>query len=170
MARTITDSVDAHVERWLPALPQLDPEVEGVITRMQRLLWLLKQSKVRAWAEQGVTEADVYTVHMVISLELSSKEATPAQLAQECRVTRAGMTGRLDRLEAAGHITREADPQDRRRVIVRVTPAGRAMWETASEVGIRLETEFLATVSPHQRGQLNQLLRVLLSGVEARPD
>ena len=170
MARTITDSVDAHVERWLPALPQLEAEVEGVITRMQRLLWLLKQEKVAAWAQSGVTPADVQTVQTVVALELSSLEATPALLAERCQVTRAGMTSRLDRLEAAGHLTREVDPHDRRRVLVRITPAGRAMWESASETGIRLETEFLSTLSPHQRTQLNQLLRVLLSGVERRRD
>lgn len=170
MARTITDSVDRHVERWLPALPQLDAEVEGVITRMQRLLWLLKQEKTAAWAEMGVTLADVQTVQTVVSLELSSLEATPALMAEKCQVTRAGMTSRLDRLEEAGHVTREVDPNDRRRVLVRITPAGRAMWEAASEIGIRLETEFLATLSAHQRSQLNQLLRVLLSGVEQRLD
>jgi len=169
MAR-ITDSVDQHVERWLPALPQLDAEVEGVVTRMQRLLWLLKRSKVQAWARQGVTDADVQTVHTLVACELSGVEATPALLAEKCQVTRAGMTSRLDRLEAAGHLTRHPDPGDRRRVLVRVTPAGRAMWEAALEVGIRLEAELLDHLSPHQRTQLNQLLRALLSGVEARPD
>lgn len=166
----ITDSVDLHVERWLSALPQLDAEVEGVVTRMQRLLWLLKRSKVQAWAGQGVTDADVQTVHTVIACELSAVEATPALLAEKCQVTRAGMTSRLDRLETAGHLTRHPDPEDRRRVIVRATPAGRAMWEAALEVGIRLEAELLDHLSPHQRAQLNQLLRALLSGVEARPD
>lgn len=166
----ITDSVDLHVERWLSALPQLDAEVEGVVTRMQRLLWLLKRSKVQAWAGQGVTDADVQTVHTLVACELSGVEATPALLAEKCQVTRAGMTSRLDRLETAGHLTRHPDPEDRRRVIVRATPAGRAMWEAALEVGIRLEAELLDHLSPHQRAQLNQLLRALLSGVEARPD
>ena len=34
------------------------------------------------------------------------------------------MTNRLDKLEAAGFIAREPDPDDRRALIVRLTPAG----------------------------------------------
>ena len=167
MARKVSDSVDEHVRRWLPALPGLDPEVEGVVTRMQRLLWRLRQQKAAAWAEQGITPADVVTVQTLVSLEMSSTEATPAVLAEKCQVTRAGMTGRLDRLEDAGHVTRQSDPGDRRRVIVRATPAGRAMWEAASEVSIRLETELLDHLSAPQRHQLNSLLRALLAADEA---
>jgi DNA-binding MarR family transcriptional regulator len=167
MARTVSDSVDSHVQRWLPALPGLDPEVEGVITRMQRLLWLLRRQTAQAWAEQGVTDADVKTVQTLVSFEMSSIEATPAVLAEKCQVTRAGMTSRLDRLEKAGYVTRTADPADRRRVIVEATPAGRAMWEAASAVGIRLETDLLDHLSASQRHQLNSLLRVMLARVEA---
>lgn len=167
MARTLRDSVDAHVERWLPALPQLDAEVEGAVTRMQRLLWLLKRRKEQAWAEQGVTAADVNTIHVLVSLALSGEDAVPAVLAERCRVTRAGMTSRLDRLERSGYVTRTTDPADRRRVIVRLQDSGRTMWEAATEVGIRIETEFLETLSPVQRRQLNSLLRHMLAGIEA---
>lgn len=169
MARALTDSVDFHVEWWQPVLPQLDAEVEGVVTRMERLLSLLKRRKVEAWARQGVTDADVYTVHVLVSLGLSSQEATPALLADKCQVTRAGMTSRLDRLEQAGFVTRTGDLGDRRRVIVQVTGSGRAMWEAAIEVSLRIEADFLATLSPTQRRQLNSLLRHLLAGIEAGP-
>jgi DNA-binding MarR family transcriptional regulator len=38
------------------------------------------------------------------------------------------MTSRLDRLVAAGLVTREVDPTDRRRVLVRPTAKGREAW------------------------------------------
>jgi hypothetical protein len=47
---------------------------------------------------------------------------TPGQLARETKLTTGAVTGVLDRLEEAGYITREHDPEDRRRIIVRPVP------------------------------------------------
>ncbi|WP_329457195.1 MarR family winged helix-turn-helix transcriptional regulator [Streptomyces sp. NBC_01497] len=43
---------------------------------------------------------------------------TAGRLAEENGVTTGAITGVVDRLEAAGHVRREKDPHDRRRVIV----------------------------------------------------
>jgi DNA-binding MarR family transcriptional regulator len=45
--------------------------------------------------------------------------ASPGQLADALSLTTGAITGVVDRLEAAGFVVREADPSDRRRVIVR---------------------------------------------------
>jgi DNA-binding MarR family transcriptional regulator len=44
---------------------------------------------------------------------------TAGELAKRCHITTGGMTGMIDRLERRGFVTREADPNDRRRVLVR---------------------------------------------------
>ena len=44
--------------------------------------------------------------------------ATPGWLAEMTGLTSGAVTGMIDRLERAGYVTREADPQDRRKVIV----------------------------------------------------
>lgn len=44
---------------------------------------------------------------------------TAGELARRCRITTGGMTGMIDRLERRGFVKREADPEDRRRVLVR---------------------------------------------------
>lgn len=48
--------------------------------------------------------------------------ATPGELARRVNLTSGATTRMLDRLLAAGHITRSPDPHDRRRVVV--APAG----------------------------------------------
>jgi DNA-binding MarR family transcriptional regulator len=48
---------------------------------------------------------------------------TPGQLARETKLTTGAVTGILDRLEQAGYVSREHDPDDRRRIIVRPVPA-----------------------------------------------
>ncbi|MFF6779057.1 MarR family winged helix-turn-helix transcriptional regulator [Streptomyces sp. NPDC012637] len=44
------------------------------------------------------------------------------QLAEENGVTTGAITGVIDRLEAAGHVRRDRDPKDRRRVLVTPMP------------------------------------------------
>ncbi len=44
---------------------------------------------------------------------------TAGELAKRCHITTGGMTGMIDRLERRGFVQRDADPNDRRRVLVR---------------------------------------------------
>src|SRR5215207_1386275 len=56
--------------------------------------------------------------------------ATAGELAEVTGLTTGAMTGVIDRLAQAGFVTREADPEDRRRVIVRgVPPHGQSVGE-----------------------------------------
>ncbi|HWC29968.1 MAG TPA: MarR family transcriptional regulator, partial [Dehalococcoidia bacterium] len=51
----------------------------------------------------------------------SDESMTPSELAKVTRLTTGAVTGVLDRLERAGFIAREHDPEDRRRIIIRPT-------------------------------------------------
>jgi DNA-binding MarR family transcriptional regulator len=48
--------------------------------------------------------------------------STPGRMAELTGLSTGAITGVLDRLENAGFIVREADPSDRRRTLVRLTP------------------------------------------------
>ena len=50
-------------------------------------------------------------------------EASPSQLAERLGLTTGSVTTLLDRLEKAGYLAREPHPTDRRKSIVRATPA-----------------------------------------------
>ena len=58
-------------------------------------------------------------------LDLISRHGplSPSTVAKSARMHPATMTGILDRLERAGWITRERDPNDRRSVLVRAVPS-----------------------------------------------
>src|SRR6478609_8858629 len=130
MAERERDAVDHHVARWSDHWhenPSFDPQVEGAITRMQTLLQRLKRMDAAAFAGSEITLEDYQTLH-VLMVQPYPGEATPAQLAEAARVTRAAMTSRLDRLAEAGLVTRETDDTDRRRIVVRPTKAGEQAW------------------------------------------
>jgi DNA-binding MarR family transcriptional regulator len=160
------DAVDHHVARWAEYWkdnPGFQPQVEGAITRMQNVLQRLKRAHAAAFAGSEFTLEDYWTLHALM-VQPYPTEATPAQLADANGVTRAGMTSRLDRLAASGLVTREVDPLDRRRVLVRPTAAGREAWDNYVHQGMSREQQLLHALSPRELEQLNTLLRkVILS-------
>lgn len=160
------DEVDAHVAGWAARFPQMDPEVEGAITRMQSVLRRLRKLDAAAFSGSDVTHEDYKTLHALL-VQPFPVEATPAHLAEVCQVTRAAMTSRLDRLVGAGYVTRAVDSEDRRRVIVRPTPAGRQLWEELLEAGMAREQHLLHSLSRREMQQLNDLLRKVLLSLEA---
>jgi DNA-binding MarR family transcriptional regulator len=73
----------------------------------------------------------------------------------------------LNEMEAAGHIRRVRDPQDRRRHIVELTPAGKKALAHAERAMEDLEEEVLGPLSAEERAQLRGLLDRALSGAPA---
>jgi len=76
---------------------------------------------------------------------------TMTDLAGHMGVTVATMSLAIDRLERKGYVRRRRDPQDGRRVLLRVTPAGVRLREAKSVLDpVRVE-QVLAHLSPANR-------------------
>jgi DNA-binding MarR family transcriptional regulator len=73
----------------------------------------------------------------------------------------------LNDMEAAGHIRRVRDPEDRRRHIVELTPAGKKALAHAEHAMEGLEEEVLGALSPDERAQLRELLARAVTGAPA---
>jgi DNA-binding MarR family transcriptional regulator len=72
------------------------------------------------------------------------------------------MVGIVDRLEAAGLVTRRRDPQDRRAYLVRITTRGRRTFESCIPLRNQAASRSWAALSPVERNQLRDLLRKVL--------
>jgi len=73
----------------------------------------------------------------------------------------------LNDMEAAGHVRRVRDPEDRRRHIVELTPAGKKALAHAERAMEDLEGDVLGGLSPEERAQLRELLERAISGAAA---
>ncbi|GIF11829.1 MarR family transcriptional regulator [Actinoplanes teichomyceticus] len=161
--------MDQHVARWSAFWkdePAFDPEVEGALVRMKHILRWIERSDAAAFArgDEDFTLQDYKTLH-VLMVQPWPTEATPAQLAEAANVTRAAMTSRLDRLEAAGLVTRTIDASDRRRVLIRPTPQGREMWNRYIFEGIARDQQALHALGREELAHLNALLRKVLASL-----
>ena len=91
----------------------------GELAQEMRQLNGLSASFVRAAAARiGVTVTDM----QVIESLMSTGSMTAGQLAELTGLTTGAITGMLNRLEEAGLVRRERDPEDARRVIVQLSP------------------------------------------------
>jgi DNA-binding transcriptional ArsR family regulator len=90
---------------------------------------------------------------------MSEGPATPGELAERTGLTAGGaITTAIDRLERAGFVTRDRDPNDRRRVIVTAVPE--AIFARFGEVYGRVGTRwnaYLETLSDEQLAFANEL-------------
>ena len=72
--------------------------------------------------------------------------STPSQLAKWTGLSSGGVTVALDRLEKSGHVRREANPEDRRSLLISLIPA-RLRKVASMYEGVELGTrEMLATL------------------------
>src|ERR1051326_1773525 len=84
---------------------------------------------------------------------------SPTDLSKEMMITSGTMTNRLDRLERAGLVTRLLDPQDRRGVLVELTPQGFELVERALQAHVAYEAQLVRPLSTEEQALLVGLLR-----------
>jgi DNA-binding MarR family transcriptional regulator len=97
-------------------------------------------------------------------------QASPTRLAQDLGISGAGLTGRIDALEKAGWIQRQASAHDRRRVDIEVTKAGIAMWRRAMAGRGRAEDEVVHVLDDEERATLSRLLKKMTLLIDDDPD
>ena len=159
------DSVDRHIEHWQQEIPELDPLVEGVMTRMQMLLRHLDQARQVLLAANGLEVYEYATLHFLGGCGPEHR-ATPSEIAAWQQMSPSGITGRLDGLEKRGFIRRLPSPADRRKVIVELTEEGRRAWLGTFDPQTNEEEKVLAALNPDEREQLDRLLRKMMRAVD----
>lgn len=157
------DGVDAILGQWHRERPELDVSPMGIFGRVTRLARLQRSASEARLAGSGLNAAE-FDVLATLRRAGPPHALTPGALADAVMVTSGGMTGRVDRLVAAGHVVREPDPDDRRSVRVRLTASGLRTIDAAVVEHLAAEEDLLAPLSVAERRRLESLLRKLLAG------
>jgi DNA-binding MarR family transcriptional regulator len=93
-----------------------------------------------------------------LDLALLSVGATAGEFARATGLTTGAITGVIDRLERAGYVRRERDPDDRRKVVVRARPA---MTRRIAPLYDSLQREMTALWSQYSDAELALVLDFL---------
>jgi DNA-binding MarR family transcriptional regulator len=144
--------------------PSMDIEVAGTYVH-----YLRTSTTVLARMESILAGYDMTPARLPVLLSLLHAGANgirPSDLADEVGVTRATMTGLLDSLEKAGLIAREADPSDRRALVIKITPIGTAVCERVFPIHMRNITTLLKDLSEADHRALRTCMAKIQAGLE----
>jgi DNA-binding MarR family transcriptional regulator len=150
------DWTDGHVARWRPVLPDLDPDVEGAVTRAKLLASHLRRVREKSLVDSDLQRPEFDTLH---ALAGRHGRAVPSELADDLGLAPPSVTARIDALVARGYVRRTPSQADRRRVDIELTEQGRAAWLGAMDILGHEEYRLLGTLTAEERRTLSDLLR-----------
>ena len=156
------DAVDEIIERWRVERPELDPSPIGVIGRISRLSRALEAHLEVVYREHGLEPG---WHDLLATLRRQGPKLRPTDLMGSLMLTSGGTTKRLQKLEAAGLIAREPDPNDRRGQLIALTDKGRELIDAVTGPHLANEARLLEALSDEEREQLAALLRKLNLGL-----
>jgi len=158
------DAIDRILGEWARERPDLDLSAMGVFGRMAQVMRLLEPQVEQVFARHGLRQGE-FDVLAALRRKGSPYTLIPSELSAVLMMSRAGMTNRLDRLEAAGLVERSLDPADRRSFLVRLTDEGlRVIDETLTEHAANL-ARLAAPLTPRDAEALAEILRKLLDAM-----
>lgn len=145
-------------------------ESDRELGRLLRQLIVETDRFAEVFAEvHGMHRTDVNALVVIMDSHRRGEPVSPTSLARALHLSAPATTALLNRLEAAGHVTRDRDPADRRRV-------GLAMASTAMALGEQffrpLADELSRAWSDYtdeQRGTIRQFLETSIAAtIEVR--
>lgn len=83
---------------------------------------------------------------------------SPGEVADRLLLTPGSITSLIDTLERRALVTRAPDPDDRRRVLVEITEAGRALVDQFVPEAVALQTAVMSGLSEADRARLVRIL------------
>ena len=99
-------------------------------------------------------------------LEGAGQPLSPTTIADRLIISTASMTSLLDTLERRGLVERRPDPDDRRRLLVSLTDAGRSLVDAFLPQVVALQTAITGGLSEAERQQLRQSLAKIHEAIE----
>jgi DNA-binding MarR family transcriptional regulator len=158
------DDVDSILDQWRRERPELDPSPIGVVGRVSRLARELEARLEPLYREHGL-EGGWHDVLATLRRQGPPYRLRVTDLTDATMLTSSGTTKRLDKLEQAGLVVREPDPNDRRGTLISLTDAGLAAIDATTADHLANERRLLATLTADEQALLADLLRKLRLGL-----
>lgn len=159
------DYVDKLIEVIGSEAPDAANDAKALAYRVRRLAHRLETEIKRELAPLGV---ELWELELLACLIRTRPEhrLSAGQLMTQLQLTSGAVTNRVTRLERSGWVTRDVDPDDRRSVLVSLTPAGEKHALEVFDVKTDTEQALFAALPPAAQRRLNDDLRAVLLTLE----
>ncbi|MBR9840857.1 MAG: MarR family transcriptional regulator [Rhodobacteraceae bacterium] len=150
---------DELVSLWRQDFPNDDATVVEVALRARLLADLEERALQDVLADFRVSVGDS-DVLLILSRDGAPAQIRPSDIAALCGVSTGAVTGRLDRLQARGYVSRESSTDDKRTFFVTLTPQGRALGLQVRQA-LNARSRFLIALREFPADELLQLNMLL---------
>lgn len=163
-APAVRDRADVLVDLLGQDMPAGEADMVKLAIRLRRIANHLQRELRRELAAQGI---EVWELEMVLPLHRApGYQLSAGALLRGSQVTAGAITNRIARLEAQGLARRDVDPDDRRHILVTLTPDGVRRAECIAAVRTTTEQRLLGQADPDAIARMSADLRSLLLAVE----
>jgi DNA-binding MarR family transcriptional regulator len=156
------DAMQENLAQWALERPDLDLSGMEIVSRILLLAKQLKRSATRQLGKNGLN-LWAYDVLATLLRQGPPYQLSPTELSRAAMLSPGAMTNRLDRLEDLGLIERQRDPDDRRALLIALTPAGLKMADLAVKDRFEEAAKSTACLTDDEREQMSRLLNKLLN-------
>ena len=143
-----------------------DPTLVGVLDSIRYVVRTLRVSGRAAEQTVGVSGAQLYVLQQLARSPAQSLN----ELAERTLTHQSSVSVVVSRLVARRLVTRTVSPEDARRVVLTLTPAGRALLARAPEAAQARLVEGLRRLPPREARGLARGLRALVEVMERGDD
>lgn len=103
-------------------------------------------------------------------IEGEGRPVLTGEVAVGMHITSGTVTSLLDNLERKGYVVRSSDPDDRRRVLVDITPAAQAILDEALPAIQQVSRQLIDRIGVQRQQALLDILDEIRQGVAEIPD
>lgn len=155
-----TDHVGRVHALWQKELPEVNLEGSAILARARRITLMVREKVLPVLARHGLDGGEFYVL-AALRRAGAPYALRPTELFRSLMVSSGGMTDRLKRLEQRGLVRRWPSAEDKRSMMVELTPEGCRLIEQAWREDMALENEIVASLGSAERQQLAELLEQL---------
>ena len=157
----MNDLVDLVISQWTQECPAQDFAAMSVVARLFRLNAFAARNVNRTFRQHHLHQGE-FDVLATLYRTGAPHAMNPQKLVEALLLTSGAMTNRLDRLEQAGLIVRNPNPDDRRGVIVSLTTEGLRVIKVLLKDYLNDLNELLEPLTAAERRHVAGLLNKLL--------
>lgn len=143
----------------------MDVSPQAVFGRLHRLADRTRGELETEFRRHGLGEGE-FDVMAALRRAGPPYELAPGELARHTMVTTGAATKRIDRLVAAGLVTRRVSDDDARGRVIGLTPAGKRVIDEAFTAHMANEHRLLQPLTEKERRDLERLLTKWLAAFE----
>ncbi|MBI3434931.1 MAG: MarR family transcriptional regulator [Proteobacteria bacterium] len=163
------DSIQEFINAWRRERPDLDAWPLGILGRVQRLAAALVRRSEKKLAPMGLTW-EAFSLIVTLRRTGPPFQLRPTDIYKQSLLSSGAVTNRIDRVEKMGLVKRVPDPEDRRSLMVRLTPAGRKLADQAIAAQFETLIAGLSGLAKKEREELARLLAKALISLEKSPE